>query len=114
MVGQKLQQQQSRQQAARPLLADLDPARVQGVIQRLFVILEGSMVSALCKLSVEVVIMQKDTDVGTGAGTGISVDGTLDAEGATIPSATTSATSFVKLRTELFTRGNPHSAVISA
>jgi len=106
-----------RQQAVRPLLADLDPESVQAAIQRLFdtsVILEDSafhnFVSALYEFSLEMVIMQSGTYVGSGAGAGTAVEGTLDAEDDTIPSAT----SFVKLRTELFTRGNPHSTVTGA
>ena len=57
-------QQQSRQQAAHPLLADLDPESVQAAIQRLFdasVILEDfafhDFIGALCKLSLEMVSM---------------------------------------------------------
>jgi len=109
-VQQQLQQQlqQSRQQAVHPLLADLDPESVQAAIQRLFdasVILEDSafhdFVGALCKLSLEMVSMQSGTDVGTGTPAG---EGTLDAEDETIPSASTSATSLVTPRTELFTR----------
>jgi len=107
------QQQQSRQQAAHPLLADLDPDSVQAAIQRLFdasVILEDSafhdFVSALCKLSLEMVSMQSGTNVGFGAGAGAGTagEGTLDAEDDTIPSASTSATSLVTPRTELFSR----------
>jgi len=102
------QQQQSRQQAVHPLLTDLDPESVQAAIQRLFdasVILEDSafhdFVGALCKLSLEMVSMQSGTDVGTITAAG---EGTLDAEDDTIPSASTSATSLVTPRTELFSR----------
>jgi protein MON2 len=107
---QQLQQlqQQSRQQAVHPLLADLDPESVQAAIQRLFdasVILEDSafhdFVGALCKLSLEMVSMQSGTDVGTSTAAG---EGTLDTEDDTIPSASTSATSLVTPRTELFSR----------
>jgi len=42
--------------------------------------------------------MQGGTDVGSGAGTGTAVEGTLDTEDDTIPSAT----SLVTPRTELF------------
>ena len=110
---QQQQQQQSRQQAAHPLLADLDPESVQAAIQRLFdasVILEDSafhdFVSALCKLSSEMVSMQSGMSGGSGAGTGAGTtgEGTLEAEDDTIPSASTSATSLVTPRTELVSR----------
>jgi len=48
--------------------------------------------------------MQSGTNVGFGAGAGTSGEGTLDAEDDTIPSASTSATSLVTPRTELFSR----------
>ena len=90
-------------------LADLDPDSFQAAIQRLFdasVILEDSafhgFVGALYKLSLEMVSMQCGTDVGTV--TGIVGEGTLDAEDDLIPSASTSATSFVTPCTELFSR----------
>ena len=110
---QQQQQQQSRQQVAHPLLADLDPESVQAAIQRLFdasIILEDSafhdFVSALCKLSSEMVSMQSGTNGGSGAGTGAGTtgEGALDAEDDTIPSASTSATSLVTPRTELVSR----------
>ena len=67
--GQQLLQQQQRhpsgQQAAHPLLADLDSESLQAAIQRLFdssKVLEDEafhdFVGALCKLSVEMVSMQ--------------------------------------------------------
>jgi len=116
-VQQQLQyqQQQLRQQAAHPLLADLDPDSVQAAIQRLFdasVILEDSVfhdfIGVLCKLSLEMVSMQSGTNVGFGAGAGVGVgtagEGTLDTEDDTILSVSTSATSLVTPRTELFSR----------
>ena len=103
--GQQQQQHQSRQQAAHPLLADLDSESVQAAIQRLFdasVILEDSafhdFVGALCKLSLEMVSMQSGTDVGAGEGC-LDVD-----DDGNIPSASTSATSLATPRTELFSR----------
>ena len=79
-VGQQqlqYQQQQSRQQAAHPLLGDLDPDSAQAAIQGLFyasVILEDSVfhdfIGALCKLNLEMVSIQSGTDVGSGAGAG--------------------------------------------
>ena len=45
--------------------------------------------------------MQSGTDVGTSTAAG---EGTLDTEDDTIPSASTSATSLVTPRTELFSR----------
>jgi len=96
---------------AHPLLEDLDPDSVQAAIQRLFdasVILEDlafhDFIGALCKLSLEMVSMQSGTNVGFGAGAGTAGEGTLDAEDDTIPSASTSATSLVTPRTELFSR----------
>ncbi len=72
---------------------------VQAAIQRLFDagdILGDSVfhnfVSALCKLSMEIISMQSGTHVGSGAGTGTAVEGTLDAEDDTIPSATSPVT----------------------
>jgi len=89
----------------------LTPDSVQAAIQRLFdasVILEDSafhdLIGALCKLSLEMVSMQSGTDVGSGAGAGAAGEGTLDAEDDIIPSASTSATSLVTPRTELFSR----------
>ena len=106
---QRPQQQQSGQQAAHLLLADLDPESVPAAIQRLFntsVVLDDSafhdFVGALCKLSLEMISMQSGTDVGTSTGT--VGEGTLGAEDDTIPSMTTSATSLVTPRTELFSK----------
>ena len=58
-------------------------------------------VGALCKSSLEMVSMQSGTDVGTRTAAG---EGALDTEDDTIPSASTSATSLVTPRTELFSR----------
>jgi len=61
-------------QVTHPLLVDLGPESVQAVIQWLFdtsIILEDSafqnFVGALCELSLEMVCMQRCTDVGVGA-----------------------------------------------
>ena len=87
----------SRQQAAHPLLADLDPESVQAAIQRLFdssKVLEDEafhdFVGALCKLSVEMVGMQ-------------SGEGSLETD-EEIPSASASSTSLTTPRAEQFSR----------
>ena len=109
---QLLQLQQSRQQTAHPLLVDLDPESVQAAILWLFdasVILEDSsfhdFFGPLCKLSLEMVSMQNGTDVGSGVGAGTAGEGTLDAEGDTMPSGSMNATSLVTPCTELFRGG---------
>jgi hypothetical protein len=99
------QQQQPRQQAAHPLLVDVDSESVQAAIQRLFdasVMLDDpafhDFVGALCKLSLEMVNMQSGADVGAVAG-----EGTLETED-DIPSASTSVTSLVTPRSDRFSR----------
>ena len=99
-----LQRPPSRQQAAHPLLADLDPESVQAAIQRLFdasKVLEDEafhdFVGALCKLSVEMVSMQ------SGVGTVSAAEGPLETDD-DIPSASASSTSLTTPRADQFSR----------
>ncbi|KAI9435094.1 hypothetical protein H4582DRAFT_1817945 [Lactarius indigo] len=104
---QSLQHQQqltSRQQAAHPLLADVDSESVQAAIQRLFdssKVLEDDafhdFVGALCKLSVEMVNMQ------SGIGVSATAEGPLEIDD-DISSASTSTTSLATPRADRFSR----------
>jgi hypothetical protein len=104
---QSLQQQQrqpSGQQAAHPLLADLDSESVQAAIQRLFdasKVLEDEafhdFVGALCKLSVEMVGMQ------SGTGAVATADGSLEIDDEA-SSASASSTSLATPRADQFSR----------
>ncbi|KAH9169937.1 hypothetical protein EDB89DRAFT_1853941 [Lactarius sanguifluus] len=104
---QSIQQQQrppSRQQAAHPLLADVDSESVQAAIQRLFdssKVLEDDafhdFVGALCKLSVEMVSMQ------TGTGVTATAEGSLEIDD-DVSSASTSTTSLATPRADRFSR----------
>ncbi|KAH9049815.1 hypothetical protein EDB83DRAFT_2543167 [Lactarius deliciosus] len=105
--GQQSQQQQqppSRQQAAHPLLADVDSESVQAAIQRLFdssKVLEDDafhdFVGALCKLSVEMVSMQ------SGIGVTATAEGSLEIDD-DVSSASTSTTSLATPRADRFSR----------
>ncbi len=102
-----LQQQQrppSRQQAAHPLLADVDSESVQAAIQRLFdssKVLEDEafhdFVGALCKLSVEMVSMQ------SGIGGTAAAEGPLEIDD-DVSSASASSTSLATPRADRFSR----------
>ena len=103
------QKQQRHRATAHPLFADVDSEGVQAATRRLFdasILLEDSefrdFVSALCKLSSEMVSMQSGVGVGASVGTG---EGVLDAEEDYISRASMSATNFVASHTEQFSRG---------
>ncbi|KAH9013194.1 hypothetical protein EDB84DRAFT_1533406 [Lactarius hengduanensis] len=100
----QLQRPPSRQQAAHPLLADVDSESVQAAIQRLFdssKVLEDDafhdFVGALCKLSVEMVSMQ------SGIGVTATAEGSLEIDD-DVSSASTSTTSLATPRADRFSR----------
>ncbi len=102
--AQSSQRPPSRQQAAHPLLVDVDSESVQAAVQRLFdssKVLEDEafhdFVGALCKLSVEMVSMQ------SGIGVSATAEGLSELDD-DVSNASASSTSLATPRADRFSR----------